>query len=242
VDGFEAGVKAQLPDRRLSLTASAYTYNYKNLQVSFTSGTTFQTNVANGANARVKGIELAGTYSPPGVDGLSLNAAVNLNSSKYTRFPNGPCYGGQQFSGDGRCADINPDPAATVLAQDFTGRRLAKAPLWAGQLGFNYRTEVTADYQVALVVNSNFSSGYETTEQLNPLGYQKSYITFDGTVRFGKLDGPWELALIARNITNKIILASTYDDGATFGTPGDVLAYIHRPRQVMVQLTVRPEF
>ena len=67
------------------------------------------------------------------------------------------------------------------------------------------------------------------------------FSSFDTTVRFGKLEGPWELAFIVRNLTNKLYMVSGYDDGATFGTPGDILAYMNRPRQFLLQLTVRPE-
>jgi iron complex outermembrane receptor protein len=242
VNGFEGGVKASLLDQHLNLTASAYTYGYKDLQVVFSLGSSYTTTVANGADARIKGFELGATYNPPGIEGLNLSAALNYNDSKFTRFSNAPCYGGQQFATGGiACTDINPDPAVFFGTQDLTGTRLAHAPQWTGQLSVDYRTEITEEYSGSINLNANFSSSYDSVDQLNPTGKQKGYVTLDTALRFGKLEGPWELGLIVRNITNKYYIAVGYDDGASFGTPGDTLAYMNRPRHVMIQLTERPD-
>jgi len=239
VEGFEGGVKASFLDNRLQLTASAYTYEYKNLQVVFSIGSSYTTTIANGANARVKGIELGGTYSPAEIDGLTLNGSIYFNSSKYTSYTNAPCYAGQQNI-DARC--VGALPGAFVGTQNLSGRRLAHAPKVTGQFGWDYKFDLRNDLMMAWNFNGNYSSGYDSVDQLNPSGYQKSYVTLDTAIRFGKLDGGlWEAALIVRNLTNKYYIAVGFDDGVAYNTPGDTLAYVNRPRQVMLQLTLRPE-
>jgi iron complex outermembrane recepter protein len=109
------------------------------------------------------------------------------------------------------------------------------------QLGADYKTAVTADYSADVSVNSNISSSYNVIAEQNPNGVQPSYITFDAAVRFGKLGGPWEVALIGRNLTNKYIFSGGLDDGVvTPGVRADGVVYVYRGRQLMLQLTARP--
>jgi iron complex outermembrane receptor protein len=237
VEGWEGGVKAALLDNSLHLTAAAYTYAYNNLQVVFYLGGSFTTTVANGANARVKGFEFSGDYTVPGIDGLTFNAALNYNDSKYTSYAGAPCYGGQQFVDPTGCTS-----SGGPFTTDLAGKGLAHAPHWTGQFGWNYRHDLTQKYGVAWTFNGNFSSSYNAVDTLNPFGIQKGYVTLDTAVRFGELDGPWEAALIVRNLTDKSYMTAGSDDAVSFnGRPADALVYINRSRQIMLQLTVRPE-
>jgi hypothetical protein len=55
------------------------------------------------------------------------------------------------------------------------------------------------------------------------------------------MDGLWELALIGRDLINAYIKTGGSDNRAT--TPdvtSDAKIFVVRPRQVMLQLTVRP--
>jgi iron complex outermembrane receptor protein len=232
VEGVEGGVKAQLFDRHLSLTATGYRYTYKGLQVSFTDQNRLVSLTANAADARVQGLELGVVANPPGVENLTLSAFVNYNHSNYNAFTTATCYGGQTAAD--RCVGG---------VQNLTGKVLSQAPRWAGTLGMDYKTQVTGDYAASLNVNMNFSSGYFVEPGENPNGYQKGYATFDAALRFGQLDnGPWEMALIGRNLTNRHIATVATDAGqVTAGVTSDVQAYIMRTRQIMLQLTVRPE-
>ena len=228
--GIEGGVKASLFDRTLNITAAAYTYKYSNMQVSFALGGTFTTITRNAASARVKGLEFEADYHPPSIDGLTLNGALYFNDSKFNTFPGAACYSNQSAASG--CVNGN---------QDFGGRRLANAPKFTATFGFTYRHDFDADYAASLNLRGNYSSGFSTIEQQNPTGYQSGYAMLDASLRVGKLEGPWEVAVIVRNLTNKIAKSAGFDDAGAGPEPGDVLAYIHRPRQLMLRLTVRPE-
>jgi iron complex outermembrane receptor protein len=240
VKGAEVGVKAVLMDRHLNLTATGYSYLYDNLQVAFYTGKNFTTTVANGADARVEGFELSAAFNPPRLEDLSLRATVDWNHSYYTSFYGAPCYAGQEFSAGGGCNNVDPAIGYTSGTQNLTGQTLAHAPKWTGIVGADYKLKVTDDYSASFSLNANFSSSYQSVDQGNPLGLQGSYATLDTALRFGRLDGPWEVGFIVRNLTNRYITAVGADDGNTFGTPGDILSYLYRTRQYLLQATVRP--
>lgn len=235
VKGFEGGVKAQLLDRHLALTATAYRYNYIGLQVAFPDLATNTVNINNGANARIQGAELGVDFVPRGLESLTLSTFVNYNDAYYTSFPVAPCYG-------------NQSPAAGCLTsaggsqyQNLTGRALAVAPKWTGNISGTYHAGITDKYVASLDLHAKFSGRYNAMSELHPLSWQSSYFTFDSALHFAPRTGAWDLAFIGRNLTNKIYIAGAEDGGAvTPGVISDAVVFINRPRQLMLQLTVYP--
>jgi outer membrane receptor protein involved in Fe transport len=230
-NGVEGGVKAQLFDRSLNVSLAAYRYNYIGQQVSFVNNTSLVVETSNGANARVQGVELGVTYSPPTVPDLVLTGFINYNDAHYTSFPGAPCYGNQTVA-----------QGCVGGVQNLAGQQLHRAPKWEGRVAMDYRKDLNDTYAVAGSLNINFASSYNAIPEKNPNGVQSAYATVDASVRFGQLDGPWELAVIGRNLTNEYILSGGLDGGVVpGGQTADALLYVYRPRQVMLQLTVRPE-
>jgi hypothetical protein len=173
------------------------------------------------------------------VEGLQLSARANYNRSYFTSYPDAPCYAGEQFVSS---ACVGAVPGGFVGTQNLSGQTLAHAPMWTGQFGADYHVAVTDKYSLAWNLNTNASSSYESVDQLNPLGRQGGYVTADTGLRFGQLDGPWEIGFIVRDLTDKRFITSGFDDGVAFTRPGDALVYSNRPRQWWLQLTVRPSF
>lgn len=235
VHGVEGGLKASLLDRHLSLTATAYDYRYSSLQVSFYNGEDFTTETSNGADAKVRGIEFGTNYNPTQITGLNVNGNINYNKADFSTFRGAPCFTGQ--TAEQGCVGIGP-----AAAQDLSGRQLPRAPRWTGDAGLQYQAHVSDKYSAALSGHLNFSSSYSLDSHYNPLAFEKSYVTFDAGLRFGKLDGPWEVALIGRNLSNKYVLSGGSDDGvAVPPNIADALVYVFRGRQIQLQLTMRPD-
>ena len=234
--GGEGGIKAALLDRHLTLTVSAYDYQYTDLQVAFVDNVTHSVIVAPSANARVKGIESTADYRLPAIEGLSLNATANYNVATYTSFPNAPCFGGQTAA---EGCYIN---AAGSQVQNLAGKRLNNAPIWTGRFGFSYHTGIARRYAATWDVDSNFSSAYFYTPEMNPNSLQKNYVTLNTALHFGPSDGRWDFALIGRDLFNTVWATVGQDDGTvTPGVTADALGIAVRPRQVLLQLTVRPK-
>ena len=234
VRGGEGGIKARIFNRSTNLTAAVYTYDYLGLQVSHYDGARGIITVSNGADARTRGFELGVSSRPTALRGLELNGFVTYNNGKFTRFKTSPCYGGQT-------AATGCSPIVTgISVQNLSGRTLPYAPRWTGDIGASYETAV-GGFDVAVGASLSFSSRYNYTPALHPRGYQQGWSTLDGYVRLARDDDRWELSLIGRNLTDKRYVATGFDAGAvTAGVLSDTQGISNRPRQVLLQLTVRP--
>lgn len=234
VKGFEGGVKWLTLDRTLSVTASIYDYKYNDLQVTFIepSGPSGALTgvLANGANARVRGVELGVDYMPPIVEGLTLSGFVNYNDSHFTQWDNAPCYVGQTAA----------QGCANGASQDLAGRQLENAPFWSGTLGADYKRSVGNGYRISMNANAKLSGAYMSYVSYNPNGHQSAYVTADLAAHFGPENERWDTALIMRNITDKHYLTNTVDFGTqTPGLVGDMVAYTNRGRQIAIQASLK---
>lgn len=84
---YEAGVKTQWFNRRLTLNLSAFTAKYQNLQASLIVN---GSNVVTSSDVRIQGLELEGSLRP--VDGLQIYGNLALMHDKYLKQPPGYFY------------------------------------------------------------------------------------------------------------------------------------------------------
>jgi outer membrane receptor protein involved in Fe transport len=236
VKGAEAGVKAQLLDRQLALTATGYLYNYKGLQVAFTDVVRSLVFISPVANARVQGFELGADYAPASVPGLTLNAFVNYNDSHFTYFPTSRCYGNQTVA-QGCIGGI----------QDLKGRPLNFAAKWTGNAGGTYKWDVNESYWASFSAGIKYSTDFYIAPELNEVGHFGGYTLLDLAVRFGPQNGKWELGLICRDCNDKVYPVGGSDSGnnsspALNGVPqpAGITTQVARPREILLQLTVHP--
>jgi iron complex outermembrane receptor protein len=137
VTSFEAGIKSQLFDRRLTLNVSLFQSTFDNYQV--------LTNLLNpdpNLPPTLK-VESVGTVRTRGVEAnvagrLTDNLRANLNvaytEAKILDFPNAPCYSGAVVGGPD-CTTINPGTSRAFNTQgNLGGSLLNRAP----RLRFTY--------------------------------------------------------------------------------------------------------
>jgi iron complex outermembrane receptor protein len=233
VEGAEFGLKWALLDHHLNLSVTPYYYKYLGLQVSNLNYLTQVIEVTNGADAKTYGLELSANYRPP-VEGLQINGFLAYNRTQFTSFPLSPCWGGQTAA-EGCVAG-----AGGSQTQNLEGQTPYQAPKWAGSLGVSYDHSVM-NYRAGATIGGTFSSGYFTVADLLPDSWQPGWVTMDGSVHFGKPDGSWDVALIGRNLTNRLYVIGASDAGTvTPGVEADAFGFTNRSRQVLLQLTVRP--
>jgi iron complex outermembrane receptor protein len=79
---YEAGVKSQWFDHRLTLNAAAYQIDWNNMQISATSANGAFSYLTNAGKARIKGVELEAVARP--MPGLTLNATAAFVDAKLT--------------------------------------------------------------------------------------------------------------------------------------------------------------
>ncbi|CAN7586323.1 TonB-dependent receptor [Phenylobacterium sp. LjRoot219] len=258
VTGGEVGMKSRLLDRALLFNVAGYYYKYKGLQV----GTVVPvennipvTRTLNAGAARIYGIEADAVYRPAAVDGLTLNAALNWNDTKFTSLDDVPCYGGQTIAAG---CNQNFSSAANsgvggFTSQDLSGLPLIRAAKWQANFGFEWERDVGKGMKLVLSNNNHYSSKYLVNIGLPT--YQGAFIKTDLAVTLHGPEERWELALIGKNLNNKLTSGNcsqfngqggnlpTQLTGTNLAGPAgtdEVGCWMDRGREMWMRFTWRP--
>ncbi len=223
VDAYELGLKGGLFDRRLTFSLAGFLSDYDNLQEStnvvLPSGV-IQSVVGNVAKARSKGIELGMTGRI--VPGFSLNADLGYLDARYRTYPGAPCTILQALS-------------ASPCSQDLSGKRRAYSPRFSGSFGASGTIPAGAlEIRIDPVVT--FTGGYFQQASADPLTRQEAFAKIDLRLGVGPADRRWELAVIGKNLNDRIT-GSFRNNVPT--TPGTTYALTDRPRSIAIQFAVR---
>ncbi|TZG29429.1 TonB-dependent receptor [Sphingomonas montanisoli] len=161
---WEAGIKADLLDRRLRTNLSVFDVKYKAIQYN-TSGTIsgvpaafpFSVAIISSADAKAYGAEWENTFIP--VDGLTLGANFGY---LHFKFDQDTVFGGIGCQG----------PSCTggfVLQSGAPGYREFARPKWTGNLSAQYETApIIAGGHMMFRVDGNFQSKNSLTSDLTP--------------------------------------------------------------------------
>jgi len=179
-----------------------------------------QSTVANAATSISQGIEVTATARLSGR--LTLNGDVTYLDSYYEDFPNALC-------------TILLQARSPSCVQDMSGKRRAYSPEWSGNIGLSY-TAPLKNLELRFSPLAYFTSDFFESATADPLLMQTGSVKFDATIAVGRSDGRWELALIGKNLTNK--LTSSYRAGVAT-SPGTIYASLDPARSLAIQLTVR---
>ncbi len=223
VDSYEIGVKSMLLDRKLTLNLALFQMDYKKLQEStfvFLSSGTILSVIGNAAGARSKGIEIGSTLRVSRA--LSFNADLAYLDSKYTNYP------------AGACTILQTKLIGSSCIQDLSGKRRPFAPEWSGNVGATLKIPVN-QLEVRLNPSVYFSSRFFQSSAADDLISQKGFAKVDLRASIGPSNGPWEIAIIGKNITDK--RTASFRNPIS-SSPGSVAAMPERPRTIGVQFSV----
>jgi iron complex outermembrane receptor protein len=184
LDAYEAGLKTQFMDRRLTLNTAGFYYNYNNVQVSrFINGSP---QVYNGGAAKLYGLDADLTTRI--TERFSVTGGLELLHTEFTNFPNADFFNG--------CTT----PYPTVCSLSATGKQLPQAPSASLTVNVDYRIPLRAG-ELNLDVNSASSSGYFYAP--NNEDRQGPYTMVNGSARW--THEQYMFSVWANNITNVII-------------------------------------
>lgn len=244
VKGFEGGLKVRLLDRQLRLNLAAYSYEYKDLQLSQFNPATVASVIINASSARVKGLEGDFSFSPRGVPGLTITGAAAYNSAKYDSPFLGACYVGQTIA---EGCTISVIAGTNVAQQQFLGRPLPRAPKYSFAGGLTYDTSVGESSKATFTFNAIYTSKQYLSQELKPEGFAPRRVLIDSAVSFGSQSGSYEVSLIGRNLTDKHFGYSGAQPpgggsgtGTAVGVRSDYSMPTSRGREIWVKLTLRP--
>jgi|SRR5579862_2468044 len=186
LDAYEAGVKSTLFDHRLRLNASAFYYEYNNLQLAkIVDGTQF---TVNAASAEMYGLDV--DFDAALTENLFLSGGGELLHARYTDFTDAPA-----------TTTLTTFPYGnTVLSRDATGNLLNRTP--------NYSFTISADY-IAPVYEGSFdaSATYVYTgafywEPDNRLR-QDAYRLVNTQIKWTAPGGKYYVRAFAKNLLNQ---------------------------------------
>lgn len=209
LDSYEIGTKIGGP--RYSLTAAAFLYEYKDLQVQFFNGT--RTLLGNAANARLYGLDI--DASAEVAEGLKLRLAGSwLPYAKYRNFTTAIAF-----------PLPNKPTGLTQTVIDASGHRLLKAAKLGGSFSADYSRE-TDWGKLELNGTLSYSSGYswELTDRVRT----GRYALLNGQIALtpGGNDARLRLALYGKNLTGRHYVSGTLlasqIDGVEYSPPRQI--------------------
>lgn len=197
IDAFEVGLKTELFNRMLRLNLAAFTYDYANLQV--TNVGLGVSTLINGAQARIKGIDLDFEAAP--TSRLSINGGISVLDAKFSSFPNGPF----TLPRPAVCAPVpmqtGPVTGGNITCSaDLKGNRTPRAPKFTGNISATYTLPTEAG-DFALTGNLYHNSGFvwEADNRLK----QSAYTLLNATLSWTSIDGKYDVSLWGKNLTKE---------------------------------------
>lgn len=223
--GFEAGYKATLLDRTLRLDLVGYSYDYEDLQVASYNAATISFTIGNAASAKIEGVQ--GSFEWSALDSLTLRGNVGYNNAKYESFPNAQCFPGQTAA-----------LGCVGGVQSLGGKALLRAPDLTFSLGADYRASWVPGWDTTFSVQGSHTDSFQTATDYAPGGFQESFWLLNAAVRVGPDDGSYEVAVIGRNLTDSYYMLNV-NGWSGSGNPNQFVGFFNRPREVVLQGTVR---
>ncbi len=225
---WELGAKTRFWGGRAEVNADVYYTDYKDLQVSIFDGI-LGFNVGNAASATIKGLEADGRVALTPF--LQAHASFAWTDFRFDQFPNGQCYSGQTPNG--------PDAAEGYCS--YAGMADQFVAKYSGTAGLDYFYDLNDDLSLRTSVDLFYTSSYFADPTLDPSLVQGPYVKLDTRIGLGQSDGDWEVALLAKNLTD--VRAITYAAAtplaySVFGAKSS-FAYIGQGRTFVLQAKVR---
>ena len=234
VTSYELGAKTEWLDKRLRLNASAFHYDYSDLQVSVFASlgnitTTFTTNAA---KATIQGVELELQARP--VRNMDLSASVSYLDATYDSFvtPYGTCTAANA-SADARCVGR----AGLPRLIDASGNRLNNAPELKGTLSAGYGIDLASGGRISLFGQLSHQGRVFFLPANTTAMSQKAYSLLDARVAYTSASGALEVGLYGKNLgdtdyfSNIVQFTSTSDARNDPFNIGNVLGYPAPGRQ-----------
>jgi outer membrane receptor protein involved in Fe transport len=215
---YELGGKFKLGGSA-EINATAFFTKFDDLQISIFDGI-LGFNVGNAAGSEVKGIEIDGRWAV--TDHIRLSGGAALTDFEFTDFVNGQCYGTQPRDGS------DPRFNAETGLCDYSGLKNNLVSDFSGNLNLDFDAPIADSYEVTGLLALNYVSEYNASQTQDPNGLQDGFAKINARLGFGPQDGPWELAVLGKNLTDKIVKQYNGDTplgGSTFGANSNYTFY-----------------
>jgi iron complex outermembrane receptor protein len=192
---YEAGLKAELLDRRVQFTSAVFYYNYKDLQVNKIIGIELLT--VNAAAAKNKGIELSTKAKV--TEQFTIDGNFSYLDAKFTSFDS-----------------TNP---VTNVDQNLAGNVLPGAPKVQAGLGATYDFPLQGGALISARAEAEYLSKIYFSEfNVDPLS-QSGNTKLNASLKYLSESGKWSAMLWGKNVTNRLTASNKVVTIALWGYP-----------------------
>tara|TARA_R110002020_G_scaffold106578_1_gene248023 strand:+ start:1 stop:1530 length:1530 start_codon:yes stop_codon:yes gene_type:complete len=199
---YEIGVRSELLDRALLLNASAFWYDYSNLQAQDSVGN--QPIIRNVGKARVRGFEVETVARP--TDFFKLEGALTYVDAQFTE---------GQLTEPLRPAPLTQPPGS--LLRDLDGLRLPRAPRWKFSLAGQVERPVGDAGRVTARAEYHWQSKIYFTVFNIDAASQESYGLLRASLGFTSADDRWSVRLFGDNLTGETYFTNQILTGTVYG-------------------------
>ena len=228
---WEAGVKTTWADGRVTADVSVYDTRFTDLQSSVYNPTISTYQVGNAASATAKGVEAQLRIAPS--THFDIATSFAYNDIKYGNYPGAACLASQAI------AVCNPASPASIQANNLAGYRPPYTSKFTGNVSVHGRADI-GDYRLDGTAIVGGRSSYFDSDNQSPLyGFQTGYAKLDARIQFAPADNSWHLAVIGKNLTNKITTGSAFLLPAPITSVSRGEIFIEPGRNIAVEAGVR---
>lgn len=182
ITAFEVGLKSQLMDDRIQLNASAFYYDYENIQL-FVLDAAASTQLYDGADPEILGLE------------LDVQAVVSDNLDVYSSFT----LLDHEYTADA----VLPGTTSVIPLE---GNSLVQTADFVAVVGAEYALPLRGGSELRFNLNANYNSGY-WVDNLNIIGSgglnDDDYTVANASMKFSSADEKWSVALYVNNLTDE---------------------------------------
>jgi iron complex outermembrane receptor protein len=216
---LEIGGKFRFMDGKGQFNVALFRTQFSDLQVSEYNGTAFIT--GNAASAISQGVEVDTSIGLG--DHWTIGGTLGYLDAHYKDYPGGACL-------------YNAPVTCTPRTNNLAGVRLVRAPEWTASGFIESKYPVSNGLQLVSRLSANHQSRSFFQPDMNPYNSQPAFTKFDARLGLGREDGKWEVAIVGRNLTDKVTISQAFNTPA-FG--GDShMALVGAPRTVTLQLSL----
>jgi iron complex outermembrane recepter protein len=188
LDAWEIGFKSELFDRTLRLNASAFYYDYSDLQVYtiVNNGSGVPTQVLdNAASATIYGLDLEAVWQPS--ERFTARLGAGLLSTKLADF-------------------VSP-----ATGRDLSGARLANAPRFQMSGSIRYEAPLSASLSLAGLIDVSHTGFRYFDTNNNPLTSGQGYWVVGGRLLLSNPHNGLVLSVFARNLLDAEYVTNVFD-------------------------------
>jgi hypothetical protein len=153
---------------------------------------------------------------------------------EFTDFENGQCY-------FGATPDTDLDGDGTPELCSYTGKSNQMVSDFQANVSFDIRVPVSNNLEVGALFDVFYTDDYDASATFDPALVQDSYTMLNARISIGAQSGRWEIAALAKNLTDEKVLTFGGDtplSGSTFGAKSNY-AFYSRGSTLSLQGTVR---